>query len=213
MKNIEIVREENNNLKNKKGITLIALVITIIVLLILAGVAIATITGENGLLERATIAKEETDKATGEENDKISQYENVIDNYDTIQRSNTDGNYCTTPAGTTSTASVSSPCVIIENYRDGNNWYRVWSDGWIEQGGQSSGGGSAAGAKTTLLKPFTDTNYTVQTQIIYSSPSQSARASIVSTKNIDSFYVSSMYAGASTSSYAAYPISWYACGY
>lgn len=41
------------NTKENKGITLIALVITIIVLLILAGVAIATITGENGLLNRA----------------------------------------------------------------------------------------------------------------------------------------------------------------
>ena len=35
----------------QKGITLIALVITIIVLLILAGVSIATLTGENGILK------------------------------------------------------------------------------------------------------------------------------------------------------------------
>lgn len=40
-------------MKNQKGITLIALVITIIVLLILAGVSIAMLTGENGLLTRA----------------------------------------------------------------------------------------------------------------------------------------------------------------
>ena len=37
----------------KRGITLIALVITIIVLLILAGVTIVTLTGENGILTRA----------------------------------------------------------------------------------------------------------------------------------------------------------------
>lgn len=43
---------------NNKGITLIALVITIIVLLILAGVTIATLTGENGILTRATEASE-----------------------------------------------------------------------------------------------------------------------------------------------------------
>ena len=43
---------------NKNGITLIALVITIIVLLILAGVAIATLTGENGLFARAKQAKQ-----------------------------------------------------------------------------------------------------------------------------------------------------------
>ena len=38
------------NLKERKGITLIALVITIIVLLILAGVSIAMLTGQNGIL-------------------------------------------------------------------------------------------------------------------------------------------------------------------
>ena len=40
-------------LKINKGITLIALVITIIVLLILAGVTIATLTGDNGILTKA----------------------------------------------------------------------------------------------------------------------------------------------------------------
>ena len=46
------------NLKQTKGITLIALVITIIVLLILAGVSIATLTGDNGILTQAKNAKE-----------------------------------------------------------------------------------------------------------------------------------------------------------
>jgi hypothetical protein len=49
--------------KNSKGITLIALVITIIVLLILAGVTIATLTGDNGILTQAGNAKEQTEKA------------------------------------------------------------------------------------------------------------------------------------------------------
>lgn len=47
--------------KEKKGITLIALVITIIVLLILAGVTITTLTVENGILTKANEAKEETE--------------------------------------------------------------------------------------------------------------------------------------------------------
>ena len=45
---------------NNNGITLIALVITIIVLLILAGVSIAMLTGENGVLTKATEAKDQT---------------------------------------------------------------------------------------------------------------------------------------------------------
>lgn len=43
-------------MKNNKGITLIALVVTIIVLLILAGVSIAMLTGQNGILNRASQA-------------------------------------------------------------------------------------------------------------------------------------------------------------
>lgn len=50
-------------MKNNKGITLIALVITIIVLLILAGVSIAMLTGSNGVLTRATEAKDENTRA------------------------------------------------------------------------------------------------------------------------------------------------------
>ncbi len=49
--------------KTNQGITLIALVITIIVLLILAGISISTLTGQNGILNKASIAKEETKKA------------------------------------------------------------------------------------------------------------------------------------------------------
>ena len=54
-------------LKTNKGITLIALVITIIVLLILAGVTIATLTGDNGILTKAQNAKTQNDKATVKE--------------------------------------------------------------------------------------------------------------------------------------------------
>ena len=54
-------------LKINKGITLIALVITIIVLLILAGVTIATLTGDNGILTKAQNAKTQNDKATVKE--------------------------------------------------------------------------------------------------------------------------------------------------
>ena len=51
----------------QNGITLIALVITIIVLLILAGVSIATLTGQNGILTRANDAKEQTEIASEKE--------------------------------------------------------------------------------------------------------------------------------------------------
>ena len=54
-------------MKQNKGVTLIALVVTIVVLLILAGTTIAMLTGDNGIIARAAKAKEETDKAASEE--------------------------------------------------------------------------------------------------------------------------------------------------
>lgn len=71
------VKEKKNTKERRikkmgnKGITLIALVITIIVLLMLAGVTIATLTGDNGILTQAGNAKEQTEKADIIERAKI----------------------------------------------------------------------------------------------------------------------------------------------
>ena len=70
--------QERKTIKKNNGITLIALVITIIILLILAGVTIATLTGENGILTRATEAKEETQEGEDIENIKLAISESNI---------------------------------------------------------------------------------------------------------------------------------------
>ena len=57
-------------MKNNKGITLVALVVTIVVLLILAGVSIAMLSGPNGILTQATTAK--TDSASAEAAERIN---------------------------------------------------------------------------------------------------------------------------------------------
>ena len=54
-------------LRGKKGITLIALVVTIVVLLILAGVSISMLTGENGIITQAKKSKDATEQARVEE--------------------------------------------------------------------------------------------------------------------------------------------------
>ena len=59
--------KEENKTQTNKGITLIALVITIIVLLILAGVSIAMLTGDNGILTQAQNAKKETEISSEKE--------------------------------------------------------------------------------------------------------------------------------------------------
>ena len=67
--------------EEKNGITLIALVVTIIVLLILAGISINMLTGENGILNRAGEVKEKTEQANDAENEKIQGYEDIINRY------------------------------------------------------------------------------------------------------------------------------------
>lgn len=72
-----------NRGKSDKGITILALVVTIIVLLILAGITLATLTGENGILTKAKTAKEEYKKA---------QYEEAI-NFAKLQAHTEQGKY------------------------------------------------------------------------------------------------------------------------
>lgn len=75
--------------KFNQGITLIALVITIIVLLILAAISVATLTGENGIVTKATTAKEETRGGAVEEAKDLWKTEKEADNYDTNQTAKT----------------------------------------------------------------------------------------------------------------------------
>ena len=68
--------------KNKdKGITLIALVVSIIVLLVLAGVSISMLTGQNGILTRAAESKVKTEEAEKQENERMQDHEDTISLY------------------------------------------------------------------------------------------------------------------------------------
>lgn len=52
---------------------------------------------------------------------------------------------------------------VVETYKNGNYWYRIWSDGWIEQGGYADNNGEAYGEQAYTiywLKPFSDDKYT-----------------------------------------------------
>ena len=57
-------------------------------------------------------------------------------------------------------ANLATCHVITQTYVNGSNWYRVWSDGWIEQGGRVSISQDTQ-STVTLLKPFSNTDYTV----------------------------------------------------
>ena len=66
--------------KNSKGITLVALVITIIILLILAGISISALTN-TGIFQKAKEAKQKSDDAALDQNTKLDEYEKELDKY------------------------------------------------------------------------------------------------------------------------------------
>ena len=67
-------------IKQEKGITLIALVVTIVVLLILAGVSVNALFGNSGIIEKAKEAQSKMDKATENDQKQIGELTNWLDN-------------------------------------------------------------------------------------------------------------------------------------
>ena len=92
---------------------------------------------------------------------------------------------------------------VIETYQNGTNWYRVYDDGWVEQGGRASV--SYTGTDVELLREFTDTNYTVVACSAVTSTAPTINVFAVP-KNVTTITLGSGVAGASA-------VSWYACGY
>ena len=77
--------ERGNNKKNKpflkeKGITLVALVVTIILLIIISGISINLTLGENGIFNKAKKAKEEYEVATKREELMLQKAELQLEN-------------------------------------------------------------------------------------------------------------------------------------
>ena len=79
--------------KSQNGITLIALVITIVVLLILAGVSINALFSDNGIINRAKDAQNKMDEATQKDLEGINQLNNWLEN----QANGTTGGNTQTP--------------------------------------------------------------------------------------------------------------------
>ena len=72
-------KSARRNYSNQKGITLIALVVTIVVLLILAGVSVNAIFSENGIIKRAKDAQNKMDQAAENDQKGINELSNWLD--------------------------------------------------------------------------------------------------------------------------------------
>ncbi len=78
--------------KKEKGITIITLVITIIILLILAGISIAALVGNDGLINKAKKAKSDYENAQEEELAMLDEYGNFIDSKSITSENNESNN-------------------------------------------------------------------------------------------------------------------------
>lgn len=114
---------------NEKGITLVALVITIIVLLILAGVTILALSGDNGILNRASQSKVSTEIANAKDAfttvaaEGITEYYNSKyvegNNTETLQKTVYDKITNSSISSTfVNTTSSTSPSTIVTNVND-----------------------------------------------------------------------------------------------
>ena len=92
---------------------------------------------------------------------------------------------------------------IVETYQNGTSWYRIYSDGWCEQGGCDKFGTYVSSNYTRyFLKQFKDTNYTILTTEQESLTDMDSRYTSVYQKYADRFVT-----------YCKVGICWMACGY
>ena len=102
-------KSARRNYSNQKGITLIALVVTIVVLLILAGVSVNAIFSENGIIEKAKEAQNKMNQATQKDLDAINELNNWIDGkINGSSRGNTTGGNTTGGDDTSTTQKIST---------------------------------------------------------------------------------------------------------
>jgi hypothetical protein len=78
-------------------------------------------------------------------------------------------------------------CVVVESWHDNNgNWYRIYSDGWCEQGGMLSWSGNPT-LTVSLLKEYTNTNYNVFTNCYGTYQEQYPNAIAINNKTVSEF--------------------------
>ena len=95
---------------------------------------------------------------------------------------------------------------VVETYRSGTEWYRVWSDGWIEQG-DSNLSVPVAGVTKTLLKPYKGVNSYSAFVCRSSQNFASTQTNPVCKRNTASSVTFTIGGGAADTA------QWYACGY
>lgn len=101
---------------------------------------------------------------------------------------------------------------VIETYRSGENWYRVWSDGWIEQGGAQTNNSTGSNSYTvSLIRAFATADYTVMRAPVWGGTWGNGTVDGYTTGIFSKTKTTFTCATHATS--VVSKIMWYACGY
>lgn len=83
--NLMVENNYEKKIGEKKGITLIALVVTIVIILILVGISVLTLIGNNGLIDRTTESKKETEEAQERDGVSLAIMSSQMENTESIE--------------------------------------------------------------------------------------------------------------------------------
>ena len=178
--------------KADNGITLLAVVITIIVLLILTGVTIATLTGNNGILTQAFHARKELDIAQEKEGIQIAKLSSEMEEEhitETIFQNEIDSFF-----GKEQATVKKSGSTFLVTFKNSQRTYKVYEDNTVVQYNVVST------LKGNSMAYLVDDELYIQTEGIIAFPQNSSNLfhgfknleSIVGLENVDTSKVNSM---------------------
>jgi len=173
-----------------------------------------------------------TQKPNGQSVITIAAYKDVAGSEDRLEFNlvcNQDGTgsaYCPTPPASDDSnkiattewvndnavtlSDLSTVHVVVDTYVNGSSWYRIYDDGWVEQGGviNSVTANTYTSATVTFLKPFINTNYTV----LITQNDDGQQLGISSSTGAESVHTKSTTNFVIASNAWTYGRNWYACG-
>lgn len=202
-------------MKKDKAITLIALIITIIVLLLIAGISIMFVVGENSILEKAKLAKENTNQADVEEQNRLGSINESIDNYTTRS-----GSVVLSQEQYDSILSrldaVENQSGIVESgtSSDGLSKYVKYKNGFKMAWGTTAAAAWTNGTNRSYTLPitFSDTSYTV-TVSKRNAPSYWAQIGYIVYPSTTSAFSISSWSYSGTYTVSGQTLQWTAMGY
>ena len=114
--------------------------------------------------------------------------------------------------GDVNSSSLTQVQCVVEAYSNGTSWYRVWSDGWCEQGGRASTG-AVTSYPISFIKEMANTNYLAMVSNLWLGDDTGGVGDYCLISGTANYGKSTTGLRVSTISNANYALDWMVCGY